>query len=345
MKAKLEFKNLDLKKNTSIQIGPSVKYFEINNQNELLEISKYAKSRKLKVHVLAEGTNSYFDKNLKKYLFVKLCFKPDISFSPDPRGSGYVMVTATANTNWNSLVEETVSKNLWGLENLTYVPGSVGAAPVQNIGAYGVELKNTFDSAHVYDTVKNKFVTLKNKDCKFSYRHSVFKDYKNRYVILSVTFKLSTDRNPILSYSPLNKLNKEEVTLSEISNLVKKVRTEKLPDYNIFPNSGSFFKNPKVSASQLKKLQKKFPNLVFFEEKLANKKVYKIAIAWFIENVIHMKGVIVGNFGTAKTHSLVLVNYDGKGDAKELNNYIKLLAKKIKKETDLILEQEVNFIA
>jgi UDP-N-acetylmuramate dehydrogenase len=249
-------------------------------------------------------------------------------------------VTASANVNWNSLVEETVKKNLWGLENLTLIPGSVGAAPVQNIGSYGAELKNTFFSARVYDTMKNKFLTLKNKDCKFSYRNSIFKQNKNQFVILSVTFKLSTKRKPILTYSPLKQLDKENVTVQEISELVKKTRQEKLPDYKTFPNSGSFFKNPKISNTQLKKLQKKFPNLVFFKDG----KVNKIAIAWFIENVIKMKGVVVGNFGTAKTHSLVLVNY-GLGDAKELNSYVKLISKKIKKETGLQLEQEVNFIS
>lgn len=334
-----KFQEINLKENTSMRIGPVVKYLEVKNEKDLVEISKYAKNKKLKIHVLGEGTNSYFAKNLKKYLFIKLNLPTDITL--DPRGS---RVTASANVNWNTLVEETVKRNLWGLENLTLIPGSVGAAPVQNIGAYGVELKNCFYSAQVYDTIKNKFLTLKKKDCKFSYRHSIFKQNKNRFIILSVTFKLSTKRKPTLTYSPLKQLDKENVTVQEISELVKKTRQEKLPDYKTFPNSGSFFKNPKVSASQLKKLQKKFPVLVYFEEKQKNKKVYKIAIAWFIENVIKMKGVMVGNFGTAKTHSLVLVNY-GLGDAKELNSYVKLISKKIKKETGLQLEQEVNFVS
>ncbi len=337
-----KFKEINLKENTSMCIGPVVKILEISEEKELVEISKYTKKKKLKIHILGEGTNSYFENNLQKYLFVKLNFSKEIFFKEN---KNYVLATGNANVNWNTFVEETVAKNLWGLENLTLIPGSLGAAPVQNIGAYGVEIKKTFYSCKIFDTVKNKFLILKNKDCKFSYRHSIFKENKNRYIILQVTFQLSKKRNPILTYSPLNKLDKEKVSVKEISELVKKVRTEKLPDYNVFPNSGSFFKNPKISLSQLKKLQKKFPELVYFEEKNSNKKVYKIAIAWFIEHIIKMKGVLVGNFGTAKTHSLVVVNYNGKGNAKELNSYVALVAKKIKKETDLKLEQEVNFIS
>jgi UDP-N-acetylmuramate dehydrogenase len=343
----MSFKEIDLKENTSIKIGPVVKYFEVKEKQELLEISKYAKEKKLLIHVLGEGTNSYFSSNRKllekKYLFIKLNFPKETVFTPDPRGSG-CLVTANANTNWNSFVQQTVEKKLWGLENLSLIPGSVGAAPVQNIGAYGTDISKTFYSAEVYDIRKNKFIILKNRDCKFAYRNSIFKQNKNRYIILSVTFKLREKRNPILTYSPLNKLDQEKVSLKEIAESVTQTRKEKLPDYNIFPNSGSFFKNPKVTFSQLKKLQKKFPHLVFFEEKINKKKIYKIAIAWFIENVAKMKGVQIKNYGTAKTHSLVIVNHAGKGDAKELNNYIKNLAEKIQKESGLVLEQEVNFI-
>jgi UDP-N-acetylmuramate dehydrogenase len=347
MKTEFLPQKINLKESTSIQIGPTVPYLEIRDKKELLEISKIAKKDKKKVHVLGDGTNCYFSENKKlekKYLFIKLNLPEGTLYTPNPVDKDIIFVTAPANLNWNSLVQNTVEKNLWGLENLSLIPGTVGAAPVQNIGAYGTDISKTFFSAEVFDLKKNKFLILKNKDCEYSYRNSIFKKNKNRYIILSVTFKLSQKRNPILTYSPLNKLDKEKISLREIANSVINTRTEKLPDYNIFPNSGSFFKNPKISFSQLKILQKKFPNLVFFEELQKKKKIFKIAIAWFIENVIKMKGVQVGNFGTAKTHSLVIVNYEGLGNAKELNNYIKLLTKKIKKETGLKLEQEVNFI-
>jgi UDP-N-acetylmuramate dehydrogenase len=331
------FKQIDLKRNTSMQIGPIVDYVEVQNPNELFEISKFAKKNKLKIHVLGDGTNSYFANKLKKYLFLKLNFKKEIKFKKN-------FVTATANVNWNDFVMETVSKKLWGLENLTSIPGSVGASPIQNIGAYGVEVKDTLTSVKAFDCIKNKFVKIKNKDCKFSYRNSIFKTVKNRYIILSVTFKLSQKRKPVLSYKPLNSLDKNTATLKEISGCVKRVRTEKLPDYTIYPNSGSFFKNPKVSTATLKQLLKHYPDLVYFEEKENNKRVYKIAIAWLIEHVIKMKGVKVGNFSTYKNHSLVLVNHNGTGKAKELNRFVKLFQNKIYKVTGLKLEQEVNFI-
>jgi UDP-N-acetylmuramate dehydrogenase len=238
------------------------------------------------------------------------------------------------------LVKFTVDKNLWGLENLSYIPGSVGAAPVQNIGAYGAELQTTFVSCKVFDVIKNKFLILNKKDCKFGNRDSIFKHKKNRYIIWSVKFRLSKIRKPILSYRPLDILDKKTVSIKEIRDLIIKTRAEKLPDYQIWPNSGSFFKNPIVNARKLKELQKKFPQMVYFVE---NKK-YKIPIAWFIENVIKMKGVVIGNFSTYKNHSLVVVNHNGLGEAKELNKFIKLIEKKIEKKTGLKLEQEVNFI-
>lgn len=359
----MNFKTINLKKNTSMQIGPVVEYVEIESglgheknqfkklEEELIEISKYAKSKKLKIHVLGEGTNSYFADNLKKYLFIKLNLPKELKFAPDPRArehsgqrqSGY-KATGDANFNWDTFVKETFKKNLWGLENLSYIPGSVGAAPVQNIGAYGVEVKDTLEKVKVFDTVKNKIIFLSNKECKFSYRNSIFKLRKNRYIILSVTFKLSKIPKPILTYSPLNKLDSKKTTLKEISSLVIKTRKEKLPDYREFPNSGSFFKNPRVSKTQLKKLKAKFPNLVFFKEEQTGKTVYKIAIAWFIEHVAKMKGVQIGNFGTHKYHALVLINYGKCGTAEELNKFIKILTDKIYKETGLHLEQEVNFI-
>lgn len=338
---------INLKESTSIQIGPTVPYLEITNKKEILEISKIAEKQRRKVFVLGDSTNCYFSESKKlekKYLFIKLNLPKETFYSQDSVDINSILVTAPANLNWNFLVQETVGKNLWGLENLSLIPGTVGAAPVQNIGAYGTDISNTFFSAEVFDFKRNKFLVLKNKDCKFSYRDSIFKKNKNRYIILSVTFKLSKKRKPILTYSPLNKLDKEKVSLKEIADYVIKTRKEKLPDYNIYPNCGSFFKNSKISFSQLKKLQKKFPNLVFFEELQNKKKIYKIAIAWFIEHVIKMKGVQVGNFGTYKNHSLVIVNHGGKGNSKELNKYIKLLSKKIKKECALKLEQEVNFI-
>ena len=143
-----KFKEIDLKENTSMKIGPKVKFLEVSDEKQILEIAKFAKERKLKIHVLGEGTNSYFAENLDKYLFVRLNFYKKIEFKN-------LFATANANVNWNFFVEETVKQNLWGLENLSLIPGSVGAAPVQNIGAYGVELKKTFYSAKVFDLKKN----------------------------------------------------------------------------------------------------------------------------------------------------------------------------------------------
>jgi UDP-N-acetylmuramate dehydrogenase len=333
-----EFKTIDLKKYSSLKIGPIVKYLEIRKEEELTLISTYAKTRKLKIHVLGECTNSYFANNLKKYLFVKLNFPQQIDYVEKESG---VFVTANANVNWNTLVNESVERKLWGLENLTQIPSSVGAAPVQNIGAYGVELENVFYSAKVFDLVKRKFIIMKKSACEFSYRSSIFKKKPNRYIVLSVTFKLSKQRSPTLTYQPLNTLDASKVELADISNLVRATRGEKLPDYKTIPNCGSFFENPIVSKKVFSKLKAKFPEIPYY--KSGNK--YKIPVAWIIDKVLNMKGARINNIGIHEKHSLIVVNYSGLGNITELNKLINRIKVGVKKVAGIEIKQEVNYIA
>ena len=250
------------------------------------------------------------------------------------------IVTARANENWHDLVEITVKKGYWGLENLSFIPGSVGASPVQNIGAYGVELKDVFVSCKVFDMKENKFTVLKNKDCKFAYRYSIFKKFPNRYIILEIKLRLSKTKKSVLDYKPLDKLKaRKDLEVKDISNLVIETRKEKLPDYNKFPNCGSFFKNPIINKETLSKLETKFPNIPFF----TFGKKFKVPAGWFIEYIAKMKGEKINGVGTWKNQALVLVNYENK-DIEELEDLIKIIKNKIKSETGITLEQEVNFV-
>lgn len=256
----MKFSRLNLEEFSSLKIGPKVKFVEVKNVDEIKEVVKFAKSKAFKVHVLGEGTNSFFSNNLKEYLFIKLNFDT-IEYSTKDAS---VFVHVGASVNWHTLVLDTIEKKLWGIENLSFIPGSVGAAPVQNIGAYGVELKDVFVSAKVFDTKLNKFKLLNNKACKFGYRDSIFKKHKNRYIIISVVLKLSSKPMPILTYKPLDSLKGVNPSIKEISSMIINIRKEKLPDYKLYPNCGSFFKNPIVNKSKLKSLQKKLSRYSIF---------------------------------------------------------------------------------
>lgn len=332
-----KWKALDLKKYSAIRIGPKIKYLEIKELSEIPEIVKLARKKKLKIFILGECTNTYFAKVLSKYLILKLNF---FGVNITRESGTTVEIDVGASENWHGLVRYSLKKNFWGLENLSYIPGSVGAAPVQNIGAYGVELKDIFISTNVFDTKKNKFITFSKKNCQFAYRDSVFKKHKNRYVIVSVKLRLSKIPKPILNYKPLDilKIN-QKVNIGQISNLVIATRKAKLPDYNKFPNCGSFFKNPIISFILFNKIQKKYPNIPFFK----TEKKIKIPAAWLIENVAKMKGRRNKNVGTWPNQPLVLVNYKN-ATSLELNNFVKIIQKKIAKETGILLEQEVNFV-
>jgi len=327
-----------LSKVSSLRIGGKANYFKVNKIKDIVDAANYAKEKKLKIHVLGEGTNSYFADDLQGYLFLKLNFKKIIRIKEN---KSFAFLEVESSTNWHKLVLFTLKNNLWGIENLALIPGSVGASPVQNIGAYGVEIKNTLESVRVFDIRDGKFKTLKKDKCKFGYRDSLFKRNKNRFIILSIILKLSKVRNPILSYKPLNILKDKIDTVSQkqIVGLVIKIRKEKLPNHKKIANCGSFFKNPIIGLKDFTNLKNKFPNVVSFRE--GGKR--KISAAWMVENIAEMKGYSTKNFLISPKQALVIINKKN-GSYQELNNLVEKIKEKIFKETKIVLEQEVNFI-
>ncbi|MCF7843502.1 UDP-N-acetylmuramate dehydrogenase [Candidatus Gracilibacteria bacterium] len=331
-----EIQRTSMNNYSSLHIGGEADLVIAENENNINEIHSYVQSNGLKMYVLGMGTNSFYSDVIKDTLIVKIEI-PGINFKDY---GDYVVVTAGAGELWDDVVKYSCGHQYWGTENLSNIPGTIGASPVQNIGAYGVELKDILESVRAYDTSTSSFVELSNIDCHFGYRDSIFKQNKGRYIITSVSLKLSKTPNPILMYKPLDSLlEKNTINLSEVRDLVIKTRTEKLPDYKIYPNTGSFFKNPIITSAQGNVLKEKYNDIPLHEVKDG----YKIPAAWLIEHVAEMKGVRVGEIGTWPNQPLVLVNY-GNATCENLLSFANLIVGKIEEKTGIRLEREVNYV-
>ena len=330
--------NYSLLNHNSFSIDVKAKKFiEVKSTEELKEVlSISGDENKL---IIGEGSNILFTKNFEG-LVIHLNIGGIVINKID---NDYRIVTAGAGENWHDLVIYCLKNGLGGIENLSLIPGSVGAAPIQNIGAYGVELKDVFVSCEVLDKRTMELENYMLDDCSFGYRDSIFKKNKN-LIITSLKLKLKIKNHNIISdYVDIKKelirLNIDKPTINDISNAVCKIRKAKLPDPKIIGNAGSFFKNPIINSEKLDRLKKKYKDVPAFKLK-ENK--YKIPAAWLIETA-GFKGKNYGNFGVHQNQPLVLVNY---GNAKG-NDIYKLsisISKIIVKIFDIKLEAEVNII-
>ena len=332
----MEIKTVSLKDYSSLNIGGEGQVVVVRTTIELVEVLMYAKTQGLRVHALGEGTNTFFGESLSDFLFVKIAIK---GISLTDQGSA-CLLTAYAGENWDTLVKFAVSQNLWGIENLSYIPGTVGAAPVQNIGAYGAELKDVFVSLSALDLETLDVVEMNRSACHFGYRDSIFKQKKDGYIIISITIKLSKKAHPVLAYKPLDGLvGKENLSLQDVRDTVVKTRKAKLPDYREYPNVGSFFKNPIVTVAQGEALRAMYQDIPL----ITHPEGFKIPAAWLIEHIASMKGVRVGDVGTWPNQPLVLVNY-GQASIEEILNFSGEIVKKVQEKTGIILVREVNVI-
>ena len=306
------------------------------NEDEILHFLIENKCNPL---ILGGGSNILFKNNINKPI-LKIEIK-GIQITEENENSIYVSVGA--GENWNDFVRWSLAKNYGGIENLSLIPGNVGSAPIQNIGAYGAELKDVFHSCRAI-SIDNKIIKTFNKDeCNFTYRSSIFKEkLKNKYVISRVTFRLSKTNHVINSeYKPLkNLLNERGIitpTIQDISKLVIEIRTNKLPDPKKIGNCGSFFKNPIISNLKFKNLFKKFNTIPNYK---ISKNEVKIPAAWLIEEC-GFKGKIEGKTGTHKKHALVIVN-NGGASGEEIYKFSQNIKKSVLKKFNILLEEEVN---
>ena len=303
--------NLGIKRNYSLEKSNT---FGLDVASESFYVAKslrglrnvLSENKKRKITVLGGGSNILFTKFLDG-----LCLKIDLKgIDVIDENENNVIINVMAGENWHGLVKWSINNGFGGIENLSLIPGLVGAAPIQNIGAYGVELKDVFISCNTINIKDQTEKEFDAKSCLFGYRTSRFKTIdKNIYIITSIKIRLTKEKHKYnVSYGSLKKeIGSREINLKSISKAVIKIRKSKLPDINVVGNWGSFFKNPVSSDTKYFKLKKKFPTISAF--KVENNQ-FKISAAWLIE-FLKYKGKSIGNVGVYKDQALVLVNMGG----------------------------------
>ena len=301
--------NISLKAYNTFSIDVKAKEFVvINSMDELCILCAAFNLTDRKILVLGGGSNLLLTKDFDG-MVIKMSLK---GIEMVGENEDYVWVKCMAGEVWHEFVMYSIAHNLGGLENLSLIPGCVGAAPMQNIGAYGVEIKDTFDSLEAVEIATGEVVSFNNKDCGFGYRESIFKqEAKGRYIIASVTFRLS--KKPVfnVSYGAIQQtLAKNGITtptVKAVSDAVISIRKSKLPDPAVLGNAGSFFKNPEIPQADFNQLKSRYPDIVGYP---ASSGCIKVAAGWLIEQC-GWKGKVVGNTGSHKDQALVLVNYGG----------------------------------
>ncbi len=253
-------------------------------------------------------------------------------------------VKAAAGENWHLFVQHCIQNNYAGVENLSLIPGNVGASPMQNIGAYGVEIEDVFHELQAYHLADNEVVTFKKDDCKFGYRDSVFKGkFKNEFIITSVTFRLNKIPQFVTTYGSImeeiEKMGLGELSIQAVSQAVINIRRSKLPDPAVIGNAGSFFKNPTVLLQQFQKLKDDFPSIVGYP---LNSNSVKLAAGWLIEQC-GWKGFRKGDAGCHEKQALVLVNY-GNANGLDIYTLSAEIMHSVEAKFKVLLEREVNII-
>jgi UDP-N-acetylmuramate dehydrogenase len=315
---------------------------DFNVANSEQEIIEYLNEIKFSNPIiLGGGTNILFKSNIDKSL-LKIEIK---GIEIINETNNYVDVSVGAGEIWDNLVNWSIEKNYGGLENLSFIPGNVGSAPIQNIGAYGVELKDTFLQCRAISIDSGLLRIFKQKECDFSYRSSIFKEkLKNKYIISNVTFRLSKINHKInFSYEPLKiDLKNKSIsspTIKDISKSVIEIRSSKLPDPKVIGNCGSFFKNPIINKIDFKKLLENENDVPFFD---ISENEIKIPAAWLIEKC-GFKGLKVGNTGVHKKHALIIIS-NGKATGKEIFDFSQRIKNEVLRKFNILLEEEVNII-
>ena len=333
--------NVALASYTTFGIGGKATEFAVaRSEDELRALVAYGDERQLPITMLGGGSNVLIsDEGING-----LVIKNKISGISYETAGEKVLVTAGAGVVWDDLVAETVKKDLWGLENLSAIPGSVGATPIQNVGAYGVEVADLIKAVRVYDKNTKDFLLLSPNDCQFGYRDSIFKHAAGQsYLVTAVTYGLSKTLNPKLHYRDLAErfANDNQPPLTEIRDAVINIRSRKFPSWQEVGTAGSFFKNPIIATEHYTKLQQKYPGLPSWP---AGDGQVKVPLGWILDKVLKLRGVKEGRVGCYKDQALVLVNFDN-ATAEEVDEFAKNIELKVKEATDIDLTREVTYIS
>ena len=315
-------------------------YVKVESIADLKQAILFAKANQLDYFILGGGSNVLFTHDYKGLIIhIKTEGKSVIR-----QNSEHLMLKVQAGENWHDFVMWTLENGYSGIENLALIPGTIGAAPIQNIGAYGVEVKDVIECVEVLDVETMEVTRIVNKDCNFGYRDSIFKHQKGKYIILAVTFRLNKNTNQLkLDYGAINNQlvenNISNPAAKDVANAVIDIRQSKLPDPVVLGNSGSFFKNPVIDKKLFEILLIKYPNMPFYA--LENDQI-KIPAGWLIEKA-GFKGKRFGDAGVHDKQALVLVNY-GKAKGKEILELAEYIRKAVHEQFGIALEFEVNII-
>jgi UDP-N-acetylmuramate dehydrogenase len=330
--------NISLKKYNTFGIAVNAKRFiSVDSVYELQQLLKVEKN----LFLISGGSNMLLTKDIDT-LVVHINIK---GISIDKEDEKAVYLTVNAGEDWHEFVLWCISNNYGGLENLSLIPGNVGTCPIQNIGAYGVEVKDTITRVEGLEVETGKLVSFSNEACKFGYRNSIFKNsHKGKIILTSVGFKLTKKEHQLnTSYGAIEtELTLKKIlkpTLKNVSDAVIAIRKSKLPDPKEIGNSGSFFKNPVISQSKFLELQKKYPKVPSYSVSNAD---VKVPAGWLIEQA-GFRGKRFGNCGVHEKQALVLVNY-GNASGKEIYKLAQKIQETILHTFGISLEIEVNII-
>lgn len=324
--------NIPLAEFTTMRVGGNARFFaRIKDVDELNDAITFARENSLQIFILGGGSNTLVPGDGFSGLVIKIEIK-GIEYDGG-------RVTAGAGEVWDDVVRDSVARNLWGIENLSLVPGTVGGAVVQNIGAYGAEARETIFSVEAFDTSVMQIKTFLRDECELGYRESIFKKNKN-LIVVGATFELAKHGTPRADYEDVKKYFEEkeivEPTLTEIRDAIVSIRTKKMPAPPI-GTAGSFFKNPVVSAQKYESLKNEFPEIKAYAQ---GDYTYKLSAAWLIDHVGNWRGYRKGDAGVHEKQALILVNY-GTASAEEMLSLAQEIKKDIKEKTGVTLEEEV----
>lgn len=336
----MEIKELvDIKDYTTFRMGPPARYFcVVKTLDELKEGFNFAKARNLPVFILGSGSNIVMG---QQDVFEVVVLKMELpGFKVIEENDSKVLIKIGAGENWDEVVKRSVEMNLWGVEAMSWIPGTAGATPIQNVGAYGREIADVLVCLEAYEIATGKTLIFSNRECKFSYRDSAFKnELKDKFVITSITLELSKHPGQVPDYPGVKKYFEERGIgtpgLQEIRQAIIDIRNVKLPDPKEIASVGSFFKNPIVTKEQYEHLKEKYPNIVAFALESGE---YKIGAGWMLET-LGLKGKQFGSLQFYQNNALVVVNKDN-AIFKELQTLVAQTKTKAREAFEIDLEME-----
>lgn len=322
---------------TTFKTGGCAQYFAVvTSEEEVKAALQFALQTAAPLHVLGGGSNLL----IAEAGITGLVIKNAIESLVVTEDGDDVLVSVGAGMNFDDFVARTVSEGWWGLENLSHIPGTVGATPVQNVGAYGVEVSDVIEAVHTVDMTTQKSVQFTNTECQFGYRDSRFKQQSGRYLITSVTFRLSNISKPQLTYKDLAIQGFDETTIipEQVRQAVIAIRSKKFPDWSVVGTAGSFFKNPIIDDVSFKELVQRYPEMPHYE--LDNNQ-HKLPLGWVLDKICNLRGYQEGNVGLYEHQALVLVKH-GDATTNDILAFADMVTKKVYDATGIMIEHEVT---